>query len=1063
MKRSIFTLILLALATTWQHRARADDIDVFTGASIKATPNVLFVIDNTANWNTVYTNEIAALSAVFNSLPVNSDGTAIFNIGIMFATETGNGNSNTSGGYVRAAIRPMTAANKVLYAAMINNFNQTADKANGGRSAMEMVEAYLYLSGGAPYAGSGKVKADFLLNLCPSCGMSAAETTADKAVWALPNNALASENAIAYTPPAGTSGCTRNFIIYISNGPNQENASADATANSMLAALGGDTTQIPISPAGSATNPSDEWARFMKQSSLGVVTYTIDVNPPSTGQGPGWTALLKSMSSVSAGKYQAVPPGSGGTVSASSISAAIRADLSEIQAVNSVYASVSLPASANTQGTYLNQVYVGMFRPDANAAPLWYGNLKQYQMGFSGTTLQLEDAAGTSAINNQTGFITQCARSFWTPTTVDTYWTFSPEGSCIPPASKPSDYYANSDFPDGNIVEKGGAGYLLRCDSTTSTCANTNTNVLSPPAGRLVYTCSTTFSTCASTSALTQFTTSNGAITATALGLPSTTTTAQVQSIIQWERGLDVLDENNNAVTTTEMRPSAHGDVVHSRPIAINYGTTSSPNVAVFYGDNDGALHAINGNQSSNFNGVLPGGELWAFVPPEFYPSIQRLYNNSPQISYPTVTTSGALPKSYGMDGPMTAYANGTHTWLYAPMRRGGRVLYAFDVTTPGSPKLKWKVGCPNNFPTTGTVDDTGCSTSFTGIGQAWSSAKVIQAAGYGGGASPMIIMGGGYDTCEDSDPNTCTASTKGNKVYVLDAGSGTLLTTFSTTRAVIAEIAIAPDSNGLALYGYVADLGGNIYRITMGSSAPASWTMTQIASLGCATVTACTANRKFMFAPDLVAANGVYTLLLGSGDREKPLLYTALGTPVSSVVNSVTNYFFAVEDSPGSTTWLSSEAGNCSGVSIICLNSLLPVTSSTPPSSSSLAAKKGWYLSLNPTEQVVTSAITIYGTIYFSTHTPAVPMPNSCTSSLGTTRLYNPPFAAPAISATVLPPVGLPPSPVAGLVQLNGGQTVPFCIGCSASSPLQSTEPQAAPGTVPAQPKARVYWYIQR
>src|SRR4029077_15276681 len=146
----------------------------------------------------------------------------------------------------------------------------------------------------------------------------------------------------------------KNFIIYISNGPNQESNSVDSTANTLLRTAGGDTTQIPVSPAGSATNPADEWARFMKQSSLGVVTYTIDVSPPSTGQGPGWTALLKSMSTVSAGKYQAVLPGSGGTVSTSSISQAILNDLSEIQAVNSVYASVSLPASVNTQGTYLN-------------------------------------------------------------------------------------------------------------------------------------------------------------------------------------------------------------------------------------------------------------------------------------------------------------------------------------------------------------------------------------------------------------------------------------------------------------------------------------------------------------------------------------------------------------------------------------------------------------------------------------------------------------------------------------------------------------------------------------
>ena len=38
----------------------------------------------------------------------------------------------------------------------------------------------------------------------------------------------------------------------------------------------------------------------------------------------------------------------------------------------------------------------------------------------------MEDADSAAAINNQTGFISECARSFWTPlpSTADTYWAF---------------------------------------------------------------------------------------------------------------------------------------------------------------------------------------------------------------------------------------------------------------------------------------------------------------------------------------------------------------------------------------------------------------------------------------------------------------------------------------------------------------------------------------------------------------------------------------------------------------------------------------------------------------
>jgi type IV pilus assembly protein PilY1 len=249
--------------------------------------------------------------------------------------------------------------------------------------------------------------------------------------------------------------------------------------------------------------------------------------------------------------------------------------------------------------------------------------------------------------------------------------------------------------------------------------------------------------------------------------------------------------------------------------VAIDYGTVTAPNVVVFYGGNDGIFRAINGNPvsttipnsspavnyasypcgNSTTNAVTPGCELWAFMPPEFYGNIKRIHDDTTLISYPNITDPTALPKPYGIDGAITAYKDSTHTWVYAAMRRGGRALYAFDASDITNIALKWKVGCPNNFPTSGIVDDSNCTTGFSGIGQTWSAAKTLYAPGYGS-APPMIIMGGGYDTCEDATPNTCTSSTKGNKIYVLDADTGALLTsTLNTDRGVIADVVIVPDS----------------------------------------------------------------------------------------------------------------------------------------------------------------------------------------------------------------------------------------------------------------------------
>jgi type IV pilus assembly protein PilY1 len=93
--------------------ASADDIDLFLQPRLSATdvPNVLIVLDNTANWNTAFTNEIAALDSTVNNLPVNTDGSEKFRVGLMLFTETGGGNSNDDGGYVRAAVRPLTSTN----------------------------------------------------------------------------------------------------------------------------------------------------------------------------------------------------------------------------------------------------------------------------------------------------------------------------------------------------------------------------------------------------------------------------------------------------------------------------------------------------------------------------------------------------------------------------------------------------------------------------------------------------------------------------------------------------------------------------------------------------------------------------------------------------------------------------------------------------------------------------------------------------------------------------------------------------------------------------------------
>ncbi len=167
--------------------------------------------------------------------------------------------------------------------------------------------------------------------------------------------------------------------------------------------------------------------------------------------------------------------------------------------------------SVNTQGTYLNQVFVGMFRPDQDALPRWNGNLKQYKLGLdSSSQLVLQDAAGANAVNNQTGFVAPCARSYWTPLPSDTdaYWSFRPSGDCLGKEA--------ADSPDGNVVEKGAQGYMLR----RLAVASRNMKTCAPGA----------------CSALTSFADGNGSITQAASGVASATDRT---NLINWVRGAD--------------------------------------------------------------------------------------------------------------------------------------------------------------------------------------------------------------------------------------------------------------------------------------------------------------------------------------------------------------------------------------------------------------------------------------------------------------------------------------------------------------------------------------------
>jgi type IV pilus assembly protein PilY1 len=1092
-------VVLLLLCGGWCHLVQAEDIDIYSNnTSNLGRPNVLLVLDNAANFSAdaascTYVDgtapslngtaggiEQCALYNVVYGLPVNADGSGVVNIGLMAYNANNmrdihNANcGGSNGGCLMVPLMEMTAANKATFLAWVKSWNTTGGvgngyiKANGEATAATMQEAWAYYAGGTGLSGR------------------------------------------SYAGVQPSAGCQKNFLIFVGNAFNNSGTPGDGGStspkNALAAAPGVTSTQlvnitIPSGSYGTSsfscgnysmgnhTDPSglyaDEWARYMYQTDLysgyeggqGITTYTVGLL--GTSCKPDFPALMTSMAKYGGGKY--FP-----TSNYSEIAAALLNILNEVQAVNSVFSSASLPVSVNAQGTYLNQIFLGMFRPDASASPRWLGNLKQYQFILqypdpinpdpNKATLLLGDSTGASALSSAgTGFIAPSAVSFWT----------SKDFMTAPDST--GGFFKNDvrgaggafDSPDGELVEKGGVAQQLRISNLTVNYAST------PASPRRLYTAlytnyancqgATPAAECSLSHASNAFATTNTAITETALGV----TAAERTNLINWVRG----EDNCTASACVEkgpgspynVRPSIHGDVLHSRPVVINYG--DSRGLVVFYGANDGVFRAVNGNQTGAIGAVPAGGELWGLVLPDHFSKLNRQRINSPELKLPsTPTGTSALPKDYFVDGLAGAYqklkADGTidKAYLYLTMRRGGRFIYALDVSDPTAPRLLWKI----------SATDAG----FSELGQTWSRPRVTLVKGY---ADPVLVFGAGYDTAEDAEPPT--ADTMGRGIFVVNALTGVRVWSASYTAggtvcngtstqaacavagmnwAIPADISFVDrDNDGKTDRLYAADMGGNVWRVDLeptGSGTPDTWRVTKLAALGCDTGVCASGitPRKFFYPPNVVllgatgAAGSYDAVLIGAGDREHPLIDTANS---QSAYNKV-NRFYMVKD----TRTGKDAAADTAGYPAV-ETGLFDATASNYDNT-----LKGYYVTLAAGEKVVNASITVRGTTFFGTNRPVPPSPTSCVSNLGEARGYAlDPFKGTS-THTIYDGGGLPPTPVAGIVsiRISATQSVQqsFCVGCGGTSSISSGgDARSALGAVdlnkkvPKKPR-RTYWY---
>lgn len=989
---SVFAKVLLALACASASTVFSEDIDLFLAPSTTATtrPNVLLVLDNAASNNSTITQldgssgkKLAMLRQVLDILvdPLNSvyfpgcdtsvsprvpagcstrqeieDLVKNVNLGLMIANPSGAG----KGGYVRYHVRPMNvAANK---SAFLSKINPGIPEANNAPHAKSLHEAYLYFGGLAPYVGFSSSEYD-----------------------------AAARSGSNYVSPVSDS-CQFNNLVFIGNGGPDSGEENDT--QSLLNGLTGILSSDPIkfSPSNYQSSWFDEYARTLNRRDVvagvtgfqNITTHTIAVQNPAdnnynTATMQSARALLESAALVGGGSYFLAQDGK------TALKALIDL-LRRLQPVNSVFAAVTLPVSVNVRGTFLNQVYMGQFRPDANAKPRWPGNLKQYQIALDAQgNPVLADRFGKPVEDKVNGFLLPDVTSFWT---VDSsYWTFA---SPMPA----------SDAPDGSVVEKGGAAQRLRTIYKTS------------QSERKLYTCNGACGASGTPLSSAVFEDANtSGITVANLGVADST---ERTNLINWVRGADNRDNEDQNGVSTDIRAYVHGDLLHARPAVVNYNRTAdNRDIVVYYGANDGVFRAVKGGQDDT-----DGGEKWGIVFPEFFGKLKRLRDNTTEITAET-------PRPYFADGAVSVYQNdvnkdgklvaadGDKVYLYVAMRRGGRFAYALDISDPDNPKFLWQ------------IDNT--KANFSELGQTWSTLRPTSIRAVS--ADPVVIFGAGYDNLNEDPLPALSPNGMGRGIFVVNGRTGELVKHILPTGmgSVPADLTVLDrDGNGLADRIYTVDTKGNVWRTDIDNADPANWQTHKIAALGGSGADA----RKFLNKVDVVFGTTFDAVLVGSGDREHPFDTT------------VQDRFYMLQDPfvglNGGLFCGTAEAPTCTHAD------LADVTSNPFQGGALPSSFKGWYLSLAAGEKVVGSPVTVFGTVIFGTNRPTPSQPGICTANLGEARLYQIGFLTGDARVdldgdgvlnvqdrfSVLPGGGFPPSAVYSPVTIDGKRQDVVCVG---------------------------------
>ncbi|MBF7074743.1 pilus assembly protein PilY [Glaciecola sp. MH2013] len=444
------------------------------------------------------------------------------------------------------------------------------------------------------------------------------------------------------------------------------------------------------------------------------------------------------------------------------------------------------------------------------------------------------------------------------------------------------------------------------------------------------------------------------------LNLDSTSDPAGTRELIlKWARGVDVRDDDGDG-STEDVRLQM-GDPIHSQPVIVNYSATDS---AVFVATNHGFLHSIDAET---------GEENFAIMPKSLMGNLNEFYRNASSFNH-----------IYGIDGDMVYREYEGKKYIYIGMRRGGTNYYVVDVTSKLDPKIVFTI--------------EGGQGDYFNLGQTWSRPTITKVK-IGDVIKNVMIIGAGYDDDQD-DKAERSADTVGNSVYIIDADNGDLLWSASNSNtadlnlpdmqySIPARIAVIDrDNDSLADHMYVADTGGQIFRLDIYNGEPVN----KLVSGGLLAQTGGDEpenNRRFYYAPDVSEISTVnehyYAVAIGSGFRAGPL-----NTTINDNFYMIKDDGVFVRDSANKFTLPSTP---------LQLSDLYDATEHLLTSDNEeeraiqntlFSSKSGWMIRLTSGgEKVLASPLILDYQIFFTTYLPSSASTSACAPPTGNSRAY--------------------------------------------------------------------------